>query len=79
MFQSHLLQAFLSVAPSNRLFLGMPAFGRTWVLADSPVPGGLGARTELGALFSDAGMLSYQEVMICGRRVQRLGSGVAMA
>ncbi|XP_034252989.1 endochitinase-like [Thrips palmi] len=59
---SHLLKAFLSVAPSQRLFLGMPAFGRTWVLADSPVPGGLGARTELGALFSDAGMLSYQQI-----------------
>ncbi|KAK3926916.1 Chitinase-3-like protein 1 [Frankliniella fusca] len=56
------LGEFLRRAPRPELFvLSMPAFGRTWTLADSPVPGALGARSELGVMFGD-GMLAYNEI-----------------
>ncbi|KAJ1523197.1 hypothetical protein ONE63_001084 [Megalurothrips usitatus] len=59
-----LLQMFLDVAPATSLALGMPAFGRTWVLADSPVPGGVGSKAEPAAVFSELGLLTYREVTI---------------
>lgn len=56
------LGQFLNLAPRPELFvLSMPAFGRTWTLADSPVPGALGARSELGVMFGD-GMMAYNEI-----------------
>lgn len=57
-----LLKMFLDLSPASRLVLGMPAFGRTWVLSDSPVPGGVGAKAEQGSMFSDSGMLAYNEI-----------------